>query len=77
MKAHDLAKKLLEGPDLEVSHIWDGAARTSIEFVWVAKGGRPRIVTADCGEVVYSDVDRPISAPTVEEDACWRTPEEG
>ena len=71
MKSHELANILLGLPDLEVHHVWDGAARTCIRVVWLAKGGF--IATADSGEIVYDDEDRPMDAPTKEEDKYWNT----
>lgn len=77
MRAHDLAKLLLEGPNLEVFHVYDGAARNSIEFVWVANRRKiPIIVTADYGETVYSDSDRPDEAPLEKEERYWSTPKD-
>lgn len=72
MKAHDLAKILLKGNNLEVVHIWDGAAHTNIEHVWETSNGK--IATADNNEVVYYDEDRPVGSPSQQEDEYWRTP---
>ncbi len=74
MKAHELAKRLLDLPNVEVMHIWDGAARTSINFVWEAKNGT--ISTADYDQVVYDDNDRPIDAPLSKDGNYWSTPTE-
>lgn len=71
MKAHELAEILLSLPDVEVKHVWDGAARTTINHVWFAKGRF--IATADHGEVVYSDEDRPVDVPTKKEARYWHT----
>ena len=71
MKGHELAKMLLALPDLEVKHIWDGSAYTTIECVWVAQGGF--IATADHGEVVYSNKNRPEGAPDKNINPYWRT----
>ena len=57
MKAHKLARILLDGPDLEVSHVWDGATRTVIECVWESNNGE--IVTSDYDQVVYDFCDQP------------------
>lgn len=63
----------------EVVHIWDGAARTGVEFVWVAKQTdaydetREVVVTADRDEVVYDDEERPAGATG----KYWHTPPVG
>ena len=61
MKAHELAKMLLALPDVEVKHVWDGCARTTIEYIWVAQGdeGGEFIATADKDEAVYDKEDKP------------------
>lgn len=59
--------------DARVFHAWDGAARTEIEHVWVARSGN--VITADSGEVVYDTDDRPVTAPTAEQNRYWSTPE--
>ena len=59
-------------PDANVTHLWDGEARTSIEHVWLSRGGY--VVTADCEMSCYSDDTRPLTAPTEDEDPVWRTP---
>lgn len=69
MKAHKLAELLLSLPDVEVKHVWDGEARTTIQHVWLANGGF--IATADNDEPVYYDEDRPENAPTEAEDSYW------
>lgn len=74
MKAHELAKRLLDGPDIDVVHIWDGAARTGIEHVWETLDGN--IATADHDMAVYYDGDRPKEGPTVKEQPRWCTPED-
>jgi hypothetical protein len=44
--------------DAEVWHVWDGAARTKIELVWLANSGN--VITADFDESVYSEESWPI-----------------
>lgn len=75
MRVKDLIIALQKMPqDAPVLHVWDGAARTSIEFVWVANDGN--VITADYGQVVYGDDDRPKHAPTKAQDAHWQTAED-
>ena len=75
MIVKELIHRLEDMPnDMEVKHIWDGEARTNIEFCWVTKDGF--VATADCNEVVYSTGNRPISAPTEEKMKFWYTPTE-
>jgi hypothetical protein len=72
MKVKDLIKALQSMPqDAEVMHLWDGEARTSIEFVWEARGGD--VVTSDFSMVCYSDATRPASAPSSKENRYWET----
>lgn len=58
--------------DAEVLHLWDGEARTGVEFVWMSRDGN--VITSDYGMVCYSTETRPPSAPTDDEDKYWRTP---
>jgi hypothetical protein len=74
MKAHEIARILLAGKDLEVVHVWDGSARTTIEHIWETKGGE--IATSDFDMVVYRDRDRPLQGPLVEEVEYWCSPED-
>lgn len=72
MKVKELIEKLKEMPqDTEVWHLWDGSARTKIEHIWEARGGK--VITADRGEVCYYDEYRPKDAPLKKEDPYWRT----
>jgi len=73
MKAKELIAALeTMPPDANVTHLWDGEARTSIEHVWLSRGGY--VVTADCEMTCYSDDTRPLTAPTEDEDPVWQTP---
>jgi len=73
MKVSSLIKKLERLPqDAEVKHLWDGSAYTTIEFIWISKGGY--VVTADYSEVCYHDEDRPIDAPLKSDYRHWSTP---
>lgn len=57
--------------DLDVLHVWDGAPRTAIKHVWLARD-KSAVITADDSEVVYSAEYRPESAPG-EEERYWYT----
>lgn len=73
MKVKDIIKALETMPqDAEVLHLWDGEARSGIEFVWLDRDGY--VITADFNMVCYSTNTRPIDAPTSEEDEYWHTP---
>ena len=70
-------KELIQGledlpSDAQVRHLWDGAARTAIECVYLARSGD--VITAEYEELCYDDADRPIGAPTETEDRQWKTP---
>lgn len=70
MKVSELIEALKGMPsEAEVWHVWDGAARTEIECVWLDRSGK--ICTSDDGEVVYSDEDRPINAPSEKDFKYW------
>jgi hypothetical protein len=74
MTAKDLIALLAKmPPDARVFHLWDGGLRTEIEHVWLARSGV--VATADDGEVCYDTEDRPMDAPTSEQDRYWKTPE--
>lgn len=73
MKVRDLITELEKMPqDSEVMHLWDGEPRTTIEMVYLSRGGA--VITADFGEVCYSTEARPVDAPTEQEDKYWETP---
>lgn len=74
MKVKELIKALeTMPPDADVTHLWDGEARTKIEHVWLARAGF--VVTADFGMICYSNDARPASAPTEKDDPYWKSPE--
>lgn len=73
MQVKELIEKLKTMPqDAEVKHLWDGDPRTTINFVWLSKGGV--VITADYDEVCYSGINRPRGAPSSGEDLYWSTP---
>ena len=73
MKVSELIEELKSMPqDMEVAHLWDGAPRTLINHVWLARDGY--VVTADDRMVCYETGARPINAPTEEEDRYWESP---
>lgn len=57
-------------PEAEMGVIWDGGCRSGAEYVWLAKGGM--VLIADGNDVVYDDDDRPLSAPTPEQERYWQ-----
>lgn len=74
MKVSQLIDILQTMPkDAEVWCVWDGAPRTGVEAVWMARSGQ--VMLADPGDVVYGTEDRPASAPTEEEEPYWSVPE--
>lgn len=58
--------------DANVRYIWDGEARGSVEFVYLAKGGEA--ILNDFGEIVYSDESRPMDAPDEKQNSYWYSP---
>ena len=67
-----LREQLSDFPDdAQVRYIYDGAARGEAIITWLAKGGF--VVISDGQEMVYSDRDRPLGAPTVEQERHWST----
>lgn len=72
MKVSALIEQLKSMPqDAEVMHLWDGALRTNIEIVYLSKCGT--VVTSDYGMVCYSEEQRPLDAPSKEQDPYWET----
>lgn len=73
MKVKDLIEELSKmPPGAEVLHLWDGAPRTTIEHVWLSRGGE--VITADHGQVCYYDECRPEGSPTESENRYWESP---
>lgn len=73
MKAHELAKALLELPNVDVLGIYDGGALMEVRHVYLSKSNT--VCIADAGEPVYREADRPITAPRTFEEPFWHTPE--
>jgi len=62
--------------DAEVWAIYDGAARLSVEYAYLARSGI--VALAEKDSVVYHDRDRPGDAPLESQDKYWRVlPPEG
>lgn len=61
-------------PDARVFHLWDGGLGTEIEHVWLTRSGN--VGTGDNDHVCYETEDRPVDAPTAEEDRYWHTPDQ-
>lgn len=55
--------------DFEIWHVWDGAARGTVDSVWQTPDNR--VIVSHSEEPIYYSEDRPFCAPTVEEDKCW------
>ena len=60
-------------PGATVQVVWDGAARTDPDCVWLSRDGR--VILADYDAVVYSEETRPVDAPTEAQDRYWKTAE--
>ena len=70
MTVGELIAALADMPqDAGVWALWDGAARSEINLVWLARDGK--VVTADGTEPAMYDDDRPVDAPTRDEDNDW------
>lgn len=62
MTVAELIVKLIDMPmDAQVRHIWDGAARTTINHVYLANNGD--VMTIDNVHVVYYNEDQPLGVP--------------
>ena len=73
MTVQQLINKLHELPHYaKVWFIWDGAARSEADHVWLAKSGD--VVIAEADDMVYYDDDRPMDAPFAKDAPYWRTP---
>lgn len=59
-------------PEAEVTSIWDGAARSQFDVVYVSRRGD--VVLAQRGDTVYYTQDRPKTAPTESENGHWVVP---
>lgn len=73
MRVRELIARLEEMPeDAEVKHVWDGEARTDIEFVWLSKKGD--VITIDTSEPVYSNHNLPKGLDVAGHVRTWYTP---
>lgn len=70
MTVGELIAQLMKLPqDQDVKMLWDGAARSDVEIVYVAKGRY--IVLAPLDEPCYNDDDRPEDAPLSTDNRHW------
>lgn len=70
MIVSELIKKLQDMPqDAQVAGAYDGALRTEVECVWLARSGV--VGLANDGETLYYLEDRPDGAPDEDEDRYW------
>lgn len=73
MQVKQLIALLQEMPqEADVGCVYDGAIRTPVEAVWLARSGE--VALAGIGDSVYSTRDRPESAPTKETEPYWGVP---
>lgn len=73
MKVSELIGALgIMPPDARVMGLYDGAARLSVEYAYLARSGD--VVLAEKGDPVYYDSDRPGDAPTEAQDRHWTIP---
>lgn len=71
MKVKEIIKILETMPqEAEMGHLWDGAVRSHIDTVYLAKSGV--VVGAPKGEPAYYDEDRPKDAPSEKQDGYWK-----
>lgn len=62
-------------PHLDVSVVYDGSPRGTIEHVWRARGSDDVLLSAGF-ESVYDDADRPDYAPSQKDKPYWYIGEE-
>lgn len=60
--------------EAKVKYIYDGAAYGNTDLVWQTRGGNVRICSY--AHNVYSTKNRPLDAPTQEEQKYWSTPDD-
>ena len=71
MKVSDIIEKLKTLPqDAEMGHLWDGAVRSNVDCVYLAKSGM--VVGAPEYQSAYYDEDRPKDAPSEDEDPYYK-----
>ena len=70
MKVREMIAALQTMPlDADMGVVWDGAARSRCDIVWLAQSGS--VLIADFNSPVYEDRDRPSWAPTSKQDRYW------
>jgi len=73
MKVSQLINELSSFPqDLDCYMLYDGALRSSIEFVYISNSNN--VGFADSGDVIYYDECRPQGSPSKEEEQFFKTP---
>lgn len=74
MKVSELITALQGMPqDASACLTYDGAVRSTLDVVWVTRGGI--VACGAYGDVIYSTDDRPEHAPAEEENWYWTLPE--
>ena len=69
MKAHELAKKLLNLPNNDVYYIYDGFCKPNADAAWLSREGN--VIIGDKEDPVYHTEDRPAGAKTDDESEWW------
>ena len=70
MTVKELIASLQEMPqDVDVMYVWDGEARSKVQYMWYALSGR--VMLCDARENVYTKEDRPSWA---DDSRDWETP---
>jgi len=60
-------------PEAKVGMVWDGANRTDVDVVYMSRSGE--VCLSWFGQTVYETEDRPVHAPTREQEQYWKTSE--
>ena len=64
-----LAFILITHSNREVQCVWDGAARSKVDNVWLSQSGC--IMLGEDDEPIYRDEDRPHGAPLEKDNPYW------